>query len=241
MGESPGAAFYMRIDIWSDVVCPWCYIGKRRLESALAEFPHRGEVEIVWHSYQLDPGAPTEPTETARDMLARKYGMSPADAAEAQGRVIALADEEGMAWKHERSLHLNTVDAHRLLHLAAEEGKQGETKEALLHAYFGEAENVADHAVLTRIAGEVGLDPARVAQVLDSFEFEADVEADIAQAAAYGATGVPFFVIDQRYGVAGAQPTEVFARVLDRAWSESHPALETVGGGAEVCGPDGCA
>jgi predicted DsbA family dithiol-disulfide isomerase len=232
----------VRIEIWSDVVCPWCYIGKRRLESALASFPHRDEVEIVWRSYQLDPSAPMQPTETAQQMLARKYGMSPAQAAEAQGRVIATAAEEGMSWRHEESLHLNTRDAHRLIHLAAEEGRQGELKEALLHAYFGEAENVADPAVLRRIAGEVGLDAARVDAVLASDEFDADVQADIAQAAAYGATGVPFFVVDQKFGVSGAQPSDLFAQVLERAWSDAHPSLETVGGAAaDACGPDGCA
>jgi len=232
----------MRIDIWSDVVCPWCYIGKRRLESALADFPHRDEVEIVWHSYQLDPGAPTEPTETAREMLARKYGMSPAQAAEAQGRVITLAAEEGMAWQHERSMHLNTRDAHRLIHLAADAGKQGEMKEALLQAYFGDARVVSDHDVLRQVAAGVGLDADRVEQVLSTREYDAAVDADIAQAAAYGATGVPFFVVDQKYGVSGAQPTELFTQVLERSWSEAHPVLETVGGAsdAEACGPDGC-
>lgn len=230
----------MRIEIWSDVVCPWCYIGKRRLESALAAFPHRDDVEIVWRSYQLDPAAPTEPTETARAMLARKYGMSPEQAAEAQGRVIAVAAEEGMSWQHDRSLHLNTRDAHRLIHLAAEQGKQGETKEALLHAYFGEAAVVSDHDVLRSIAADVGLDAERVEQVLASREYDDAVQADIDQAAAYGATGVPFFVVEQKYGVSGAQPTELFTQVLERAWSDAHPALETVGG-ADVCGPDGCA
>jgi predicted DsbA family dithiol-disulfide isomerase len=237
--RSPG----MRIEIWSDVVCPWCYIGKRRLESALAGFPHRDEVEIVWRSYQLDPGAPTEPTETAQQMLGRKYGMTPAQAAQAQQRVIFQAAEEGMHWKHEHSMHNNTRAAHRLLHLAAELGgaaKQGELKEALLHAYFGEAAVVSDHEVLRRIAADVGLDAERVEQVLASREYDDAVQADIDQAAAYGATGVPFFVVEQKYGVSGAQPTELFTQVLERAWSDAHPALETVGG-ADVCGPDGCA
>ena len=236
----------MRIEIWSDVVCPWCYIGKRRLESALAAFPHRDEVEIRWRSYQLDPGAPTEPTETAQQMLGRKYGMTPAQAAEAQQRVIFQAAEDGMHWKHEQSMHHNTRDAHRLLHLAADLGgsaKQGELKEALLHAYFGEAEVVSDHEVLRRIAAEVGLDPARVDALLSSDEFDHDIDADIAQAGAYGATGVPFFVVDQKFGISGAQPTEVFTQVLQRAWADAHPVLESLVAGAdvEVCGPDGCA
>jgi predicted DsbA family dithiol-disulfide isomerase len=231
----------MRIEIWSDVVCPWCYIGKRRLEAALADFPHRDEVELVWRSYQLDPAAPQQPTETASEMLARKYRMTPAQAAEAQGRVSALAAEEGMQWRHEDLPHANTLDAHRLLHLATQEGRQGELKEALLHAYFGEARNVADHAVLREIATGVGLDADRVEEVLGGREFEAEVEADVNRAARYGASGVPFYVVDEKYGVSGAQPVEVFGQVLERAWVDTHPVLETIGGGADACGPDGCA
>lgn len=218
----------MRIDIWSDVVCPWCYLGKRRLEKALAGFPHADEVELVYHSFQLDPSAPKVVTETAREMLARKYRMSPAQAAEAQGRVIALAAEEGMHWRHEESPFVNTADAHRLLHLAREEGRQGELKEALMHAYFGEARNVADHDELQRIAVGVGLDETRVAAVLGSREFEDAVEDDVRQAAAYGATGVPFYVVDGRYGISGAQPVEVFEQVLTRAWDESNREVQTV-------------
>lgn len=233
----------MRIDIWSDVVCPWCYIGKRRLEKALAGFPHAEETELVYHSFQLDPAAPKVPTETAREMLARKYGMSAAQAAETQGRVIAMAAEEGMDWRHDESPFVNTADAHRLLHLALEEGGQAELKEALLHAYFGEARNVADHAELRKIAAEVGLDSTRVEEVLEGREFEEAVEDDVRQAAAYGATGVPFYVVDGRYGISGAQPTEVFTQVLERAWGESHPAIEMVSESAagDACGPDGCA
>ena len=209
----------MRIEIWSDVVCPWCYIGKRRLESALADFPHRDQVQIVWRSFQLDPSAPTTPTETVLDMLGRKYGAGQ----DAVDRVEALAAEEGMLFRHGQAPHVNTLDAHRLLHAAGDQ--RGELKEALLHAYFVNAENVADHDVLTRIATDVGLD---------------EVEADIRQAAAYGATGVPFFVIDSKYGISGAQPVETFAQALDRAWSETHPAIVVIGG-ADACGPDGCA
>jgi predicted DsbA family dithiol-disulfide isomerase len=238
----------VRIDIWSDVVCPWCYIGKRRLERALADLSSAGsiggpdQVEVVYHSFLLDPSAPTEPTETAQEMLARKYRMTPDQAAQAQARVIALAADEGMHWRHEASPYVGTGDAHRLLHLAAEEGMQAELKEALLHAYFGEARNVGDHDVLREVATGVGLDAARVEEVLAGTGYADAVEADIAQARAYGATGVPFFVIDQKYGVSGAQPVEVFAQVLERAWAESHPVLQTVPGAAEAdaCGPDGC-
>ena len=236
----------MKIEIWSDVVCPWCYIGKRRIENALAEFEHADEVEVHWRSYELDPGAPTDPTESTTAMLARKYGQTPEGAQQMQDRVEAVAAEAGLVYRLSQTMHLNTVDAHRLIHLAHEQGGtelQGRVKEALLAAYFTEARNVADHAVLRDVAQASGLDTNRVEQVLGSREFEADVRADVAQAQAYGAGGVPFFVVDGKYGVSGAQPTEVFTQVLDRAWSESHPRLEVLAtaDGAEACGPDGCA
>jgi len=237
----------MRIDVWSDVVCPWCAIGKKRLARALAGFAHRDEVEVVFRSFQLDPSAPSEPTESAREMLSRKYRMSDAQAAEAQDRVSALAAEEGLDFsRHGESPFVGTADAHRLLHLALAEGgavQQAALKDALLHAYFGEARNVADHAVLREVAVAAGLDPARVDEVLAGDEFADAVEADGRQAAAYGATGVPFFVVDQRFGISGAQPVELFAQALERAWAESHPVLETVPGAvdADACGPDGCA
>jgi len=217
----------VKIEIWSDVVCPWCYIGKRRIENALAEFGHADEVEVHWRSYQLDPGAPTEPTESAGAMIARKYGQSAEGAKEMQDRVEAVAAEDGLVYRLSETLHLNTVDAHRLIHLAHEQGGndlQGRVKEALLKAYFTEARNVADHAVLRDVAVAAGLDAARVEEVLGSRQFENDVQADVEQAQAHGATGVPFFVIDQKYGVSGAQPVEAFSQVLERAWADSHPA-----------------
>ena len=236
----------MKIEIWSDVVCPWCYIGKRRIENALARFEHADEVEVHWRSYELDPGAPTTPTEKTGPMLARKYGQSPAGAQQMQDRVEAVAAEEGLVYRLSETLHLNTVDAHRLIHLAHQQGGnalQGQVKEALLEAYFTHARNVADHDVLRDVAVGAGLDAARVDEVLGGGEFTEDVRADVAQAQAYGASGVPFFVIDGRYGVSGAQPTEVFTQVLERAWAESHPAIEVLatGDAGEVCGPEGCA
>ena len=230
----------MQIEIWSDVVCPWCYIGKRRLEKALDDFPHADDVEIVYRSFQLDPSAPVVPTETVAASLGRKYGGGPEAGRAMIDRVEAVAAEEGLLFRHHQALRVNTVDAHRLLHLALAEGKQAELKEALLSAYFIETENVADHDTLVRIATGVGLDEARVREVLQSKEYADEVEADIRQAAAFGATGVPFFVIDRKYGISGAQPAEVFSQTLERAWSEAHPVLDVVGG-ADACGPDGCA
>jgi predicted DsbA family dithiol-disulfide isomerase len=235
----------VRIEIWSDVVCPWCYIGKRRLEKALAGFEHADEVEVVWRSFQLDPSAPQVPVETVAESLGRKYGGGPEAGRQMIDRVEATAAEEGLLFRHHASLRVRTVDAHRILHLALAEGGpqlQGRLKEALLAAYFVETENVADHAILQRIATGVGLDADRVAEVLASDAYAAEVEADIQQAVDLGAGGVPFYVVDNRFGVSGAQPAEVFTQVLERAWGESHPTLDLVGGaGADACGPDGCA
>jgi predicted DsbA family dithiol-disulfide isomerase len=233
---------HVRVEIWSDVVCPWCYIGKRRLERALADFPH--EVEVVWRAYQLDPGAPLVPTESVAEALGRKYGGGPDAGRTMIDRVEAVAAEEGMIWRHHESQRASTVDAHRLLHLALVEGgavQQGALKEALLAAYFVHAENVADHDVLRKRAADVGLDAGRVDEVLASTEFTDEVWADIERAGAYGATGVPFFVVDGKYGVSGAQPAEMFGQVLERAWRDAHATLEIVDGPADACGPDGCA
>ena len=218
----------VKIEIWSDVVCPWCYIGKRRMERAIEAFEHADEVEVRWRSFQLDPGAPTDPTEGTGAMLARKYGQSPEGAKEMQDRVEAVAAEDGLVYRLAETLHLNTVDAHRLIHLAHEQGGnelQGRVKEAVLKAYFTDARNIADHAVLREVAVSAGVDAVRVDDVLASTEYAAEVQADVEQARAYGATGVPFFVVDQKYGVSGAQPVEAFSQVLERAWADIQPVI----------------
>jgi predicted DsbA family dithiol-disulfide isomerase len=237
----------MRIEIWSDVVCPWCYIGKRRLEKALAGFEHAADVEVVYRSFELDPSAPRHGHESTLMTLARKYGRSEDRMRGMMQHVIDTAAEEGLAFRLFDNVHTNTVDAHRLLHLALDSGGpelQSSLKEALLAAYFEDAEDVGDHDVLAKLATSAGLDEDRVRDVLAGQEYADEVAADVAQARAYGATGVPFFVVDQKYGVSGAQPAEVFDRVLRQAWSERQPALQVVGSDtadAEVCGPDGCA
>lgn len=209
----------MRIDVWSDVVCPWCYIGKRRLEKAMAGFEHRADVEVVHHSFQLDPSTPTDADGLSIDALARRLGGRE-KVTEMMDRVEATAAEEGLLLRLTQTPVANTLDAHRLVHLAAAEGKQGETMEALLAAYFTRAENVADPGVLTRVAAEVGLPAERVREVLAGTEYADAVEADIRQAAAHGATGVPFFVFNATYAVSGAQPTQTLASVLRQAWNE---------------------
>lgn len=233
----------MRIEIWSDVVCPWCFVGKRRLETALAGFAHADEVEVVYRSFELDPTAPQYGHELSTGVIARKYGRSEDEMRQMQQQLSDLAAEEGLAFRLFDTVHTRTVDAHRLLHLALETGGpalQGTLKEALLSAYFEQARNIGDHDVLTEVAVAAGLDEERVRAVLASEEYAGEVAADVDQARAFGATGVPFFVVDRKYGISGAQPAEVFSQVLDQAWTESHPVLQTVGGDAEACGPDGC-
>jgi predicted DsbA family dithiol-disulfide isomerase len=228
--KTPGAGVVdgMRIEIWSDVVCPWCYLGKRRLESALAAFEHRDEVEVVYRSFELDPTAPRSADsggghELSTGVIARKYGRSEDEMRQAQQQLTDTAAAEGLAFRLFETVHTKTVDAHRLLHLALESGgppAQAELKEALLSAYFIDARNIGDHEVLLDVAIAAGLDEARVAEVLGSDEYADAVAADVAQARAYGATGVPFFVVDARYGVSGAQPAEMFGQVLAQAWAE---------------------
>jgi predicted DsbA family dithiol-disulfide isomerase len=230
----------MRIEIWSDVVCPWCYIGKRRLEQALAEFPHRDDVEVVYRSFELDPSAPQEATESTVEALARKWGTDVSGARAAMARGDEVAAEVGLHFRHHDAPRARTVDAHRLLHLARDLGVQAELKEALLAAYFTRGESMGDHEVLRRSAVEVGMDPARVDAVLASDEYADAVLADIEQARVFGANGVPFYVVDRKFGISGAQATEVFTQVLERAWEESRPKLDLLAG-ADACGPDGCA
>jgi predicted DsbA family dithiol-disulfide isomerase len=237
----------MRIEIWSDVVCPWCYIGKRRLERALAEFPHRDQVEVVYRSFELDPSAPQVGTESIAEALGRKYGGGLENARRMMARVDEIAAGEGLRFDYADATHTKTVDAHRLLHLALHTGGprlQAELKESLLAAYFTRGESMGDHDVLAKAAVDAGLEPAEIERVLSSDAYAEDVEADIAQARAYGATGVPFFVLDQRYGISGAQPVEVFTQALEQAWADAHPAVTLVGSeqdlDGQVCGPDGC-
>ncbi|WGX98594.1 DsbA family oxidoreductase [Nocardioides sp. L-11A] len=208
----------MRIEIWADVVCPWCYIGKRRLERALASFEHRDEVEVVYRSYELDPFAPEVGTETTVQVLGRKFGKDEAATREMMAGVDGLAAAEGLSFGYADALHARTLTAHRLLHLARAEGRQHALLEEVLAAYFSRGESVGDHDVLRRAAVAAGLDADRVEQVLDGDEFRDEVMADVAQARAYGSSGVPFFVLDGRFGISGAQPAELFEQALTQAW-----------------------
>jgi len=211
----------VRVEIWSDVVCPWCYIGKRRFERALAAFEHRDEVEVRWRSFELDPHAPREGgDEEPAARLARKYGMTVEEARAAQDRVTGLAAEEGLAYRLDAARPANTFDAHRLLHLAADRGVQGAVKEGLMAAHFTAARPIGDPETLVAVAAEAGLDEAAAREVLAGDAYAEDVAADERDAAELGISGVPFFVLDRRYGISGAQPAELIHQALTRAWSE---------------------
>jgi len=211
----------MKIEIWSDVVCPWCYIGKRNLEVALTGFAHADQVQIEWRSYELDPRTPLRVELSMDEVLSRKYGMTHEEATAANQRMTELAATVGLEYHLDKVQIGNTFDAHRLIHLAAHEGRGGAMKERLLRAYFTEGLPISDRATLAELAAEVGLDPGRVAEVLDGDEYAEEVRADEARAMELGSTGVPFFVFDERLGVPGAQPPDVLLRLLNRAWDTS--------------------
>lgn len=221
----------MQVEIFSDVVCPWCYLGKRRFERALAGFEHGDEVTVVHRSFQLDPSAPDGPGEPTVDMLSSKYGMTVAQAEQMQRQMEQRAAADGLEYHLDGQLSGNTHRAHRLLHLARERGRQDELLERLFAAYFTERRTVFDDDALADLCVEAGLDRAEAARVLATDAYAADVERDLSDARALGITGVPFFVIDRRYGVSGAQPVEVLGNALRQAWQAAQPAAEAATSG----------
>jgi predicted DsbA family dithiol-disulfide isomerase len=210
----------MQVEIWSDVVCPWCYLGKRRFERALASFAHRDDVHVVYRSFELDPSAVPGLTTSTVEILASKYGMTAQQAHDAQQQMERRAEQDGLSFHMDGLRGGNTRDAHRLLQLAKVRGRQAELTERLHQAYFTDQASIFDHAALADLAADVGLDRAEVMRVLASAEYDDEVQADEETARALGATGVPFFVIDRRYGISGAQPAETIAQVLARAWAD---------------------
>jgi predicted DsbA family dithiol-disulfide isomerase len=214
----------MQVEIWSDPVCPWCYLGKRRFERALESFDHRDEVTVVYRSFELDPSAPPGVTTPTVERLAGKYGMTAGQAGEAQRQMEQRAAQDGLEFRMDGLRSGNTRDAHRLLHLAKAHGVQAELAERLHRAYFTEQASIFDHSSLTGLAVEAGLDRDDVIRVLASQEYGDAVDTDEAMAQALGVNGVPLFVIDRRYGISGAQPPEVIAQVLDQAWAEARTA-----------------
>lgn len=237
------------IQIWSDIACPWCFIGKRRFERALAQFPQRDQVDVTWRSFQLDPSLPEHSDLDEIDYLVERKGMPRVAVEEMVAHVSAQADGEGLAYDFDHLVVANSRRAHRLLQAAKladrqDSGTRAATlKEALLSAHFERGLDTGDPDTLVGLAVTAGLAEPTARAALDSDEMDAAVEADIALAAEIGVRGVPFFVVDNRYGVSGAQPSEVFLRALTTALAERKPSLVTLEGAdeGEACGPDGCA
>jgi predicted DsbA family dithiol-disulfide isomerase len=201
----------LQVEIWSDVVCPWCYIGKRRFEAAVDQFD--GEVEVTWRSFELDPHAPPTREHTATEHLAAKYGMSHEQAEASHAQMTELAAQEGLEYHFERARGGNSFDAHRLIHLATANGLQDEAMERLMHGYFTDGLPIGDREALKALATELGLD----GEVLDGDDYAEAVREDEYLAQRIGIQGVPFFVLGRRYGVSGAQPAEVLAKALEQA------------------------
>lgn len=214
----------IKIDVWSDIACPWCYIGKRNLENGLAATaadPDAPRVEVTFHSYELSPDTPADFDGDEIDFLAKHKGMPAAQVQQMLERVTGVAAEAGLEYRFDLLQHTNTLKAHELLHFAKEQGRQLEVAERLMSAYFTEGRHVGRVDDLVALAAEAGLDADAARDALESGRFAEAVQADKAQAAAYGINGVPFFVIDGKYGVSGAQPAEAFSQIVRQIWSES--------------------
>ncbi len=232
----------MKIEIWSNVVCPFCYIGKRKLEKALANFPQKEAIEIEWKSFQLNPDLKTNPNISTLEYLAESKGWSPEQAREISSQVAGMAESEGLTFNFENAVVANTKNSHRLIHLAKEAGKGGEMKERLLKAYFTEGLNIDDASTLMTLGKEVGLNEESIKKLLESNQYEDAVDQDIYESRLIGVKGVPFFVLDRKYGISGAQPDEVFTQTLEKAWTKfakENPQLTLVGDSADSCEIEG--
>ncbi|WP_404451092.1 DsbA family oxidoreductase [Virgibacillus necropolis] len=235
----------MRIDVYSDFVCPFCYIGKRRLELALEQFSNKDKVTITYKSYELDPNAEVNAGKNIHELLAGKYGMSVEKARQSNENLANQAAELGLTYRFDTMQHTNTFDAHRLAKYADKQGKGKEMTERLLQAYFTDSLHIADNETLTKLAGEVGLDKDAVRDVLESSDFAKAVRGDEKEAQQIGVQGVPFFVFNEKYAVSGAQPPEVFSEVIEKVWEEENeqPTLQTLNpkkSETTYCTGDGC-
>jgi predicted DsbA family dithiol-disulfide isomerase len=230
----------MDVEIWSDVMCPFCYIGKRKFEHALNQFTHKDQINIVWKSFQLNPDMKTEPGKNINQYLAEIKGWSLDEAKSMNDRVTAMAREVGLSYDFDKAVVANSWDAHRLIQLAKQHGLGDAAEERLFLAYFTEGRDTSDHATLLELGTDIGLDPAAVKQLLESNQYAEAVAQDIYEAQQVGARGVPFFVLNRRYAVSGAQQPETFLSALNTAWSEwekANPILNDLSADGPVCAP----
>ncbi|WP_407268530.1 DsbA family oxidoreductase [Radiobacillus sp. PE A8.2] len=235
----------MKIEVWSDFVCPFCYIGKRRLEMALDAFPHKEDVEVEFKSFELDPNAPAYTEVGIYESLAKKFGSSEAQVREMNKGLIAQAAEIGLEYNYDNMRPTNTFDAHRLAKYANTVGKESELTEKLLHGYFTDSKNVGDIDTLVQIAEASGIDREKALEVLnEKSAYANDVRADVQMAQQIGVSGVPFFVVNSKYAISGAQPIETFTSALEKVWQEENPKpqFEDLSSGDDgVCTDDSCA
>lgn len=232
----------MKIEIWSDVMCPFCYIGKRRFEEALQQFAHQDEVEVEWKSFQLNPDMKTDPTININEYLADAKGWNLDYARQMNNQVTEMAAQVGLTYDFDKAIVANSFNAHRFSHLAKTHGLGGAAEEALFKAYFSDGKNIDDTATLIELGTSIGLNADEVKQTLESNAFADAVKHDIAEAQYLGIRGVPFFVMNNKYGVSGAQVVPVFTETLEKSFAEwqeenTKPKLTVIEG--ESCAPDG--
>ena len=213
----------MKVEIWSDYQCPFCYIGKRRFENALQQFAQGDQVEVEFKSFELDPNAERDVKMSQDEMLMKKYNMSAEQVKSSNNQLTAQAKAEGLEYHLEQTVLTNTFDAHRLMQYAASKGKETEMNERLFFAHFTESKHLGDREILVELAEEIGLDKKETAEMLESKLYTAEVRTDEQEGSLLGVRGVPFFVIDRKYGISGAQPTEVFLDTLKKVWTETNP------------------
>ncbi len=229
----------MKVEIWSDYACPFCYIGKQRLETALEQFSNKDDVEVVYKSFELDPNAPRKVEHDVHDMLSAKYGMSREQAISMNNNLGAQAKEAGLTFQFDTLQLTNTFDAHRLSHYASKQGKMNQMAEELFKAYFTDSRHLGDHETLVELGVKIGLERDEVDGLLSSEDYAAQVRADEEEARLLGVTGVPFFVIDRKYAISGAQSSGAFLQTLEKAWEESR-SLQVLGAPGAGDGADGC-
>jgi protein disulfide-isomerase len=218
----------MKVEIWSDMVCPFCYLGKRRYETALKQFTHAADVEVTWHSFQLYPQLPrnTHVKETSYQHIAKMKGISYAQSVQMHDNVVNMAKGDGLHYHFDKAIVANSFNAHRLMHMAQKQGLGNEAEERIFKAYFMDGKDLSDRATLVTLGVDIGLDKAAVEHMLAGNDYAAEVDADIKEASKLGINGVPFFVFDRKYAVSGAQPVDTFLSTLQHSfaeWRKDHP------------------
>lgn len=232
----------MKVEIWSDIMCPFCYIGKRKFETAFAQFPHKDNVQLVWKSFQLTPDLKTQPGKSIHQFLSEHKGMSVEQAKAMNDHVTQIASQVGLVYNFDKSIVANSFNAHRFIHFAKQQGKQDEAEELLFRSYFTDGKNIDDYPTLIQLGVEIGLDTAPLKTALENGSYADDVRADILEAEQLGVTGVPFFVFNRKYAISGAQESQAFLEALTKAfneWQKQNPeaGLEVIEG--QSCKPDG--